>query len=41
MPIHISNVKLFINNNATRVGYKILEDGNKVRFSKKTGEVIN
>ena len=41
MPIHISNVKLFINNNDTRVGYKILEDGKKVRYAKKTGEVIN
>tara|TARA_B100000700_G_C14872948_1_gene774293 strand:+ start:146 stop:451 length:306 start_codon:yes stop_codon:yes gene_type:complete len=41
MPIHISNVKLFINNNDTRIGYKILEDGKKVRYAKKTGEVIN
>ena len=41
MPIHISNVKLFINNKDTRVGYKILEDGKKVRYAKKTGEVIN
>ena len=39
--IHISNVKLFINDKATRVGYKILEDGKKVRFSKQTGEVID
>ena len=41
MPIHISNVKLFINNNDTRVGFKVLEDGKKVRYGKKTGEVIN
>jgi len=39
--IHISNVKLFINDKVTRVGYKILEDGKKVRFSKQTGEVID
>ena len=40
-PIHVSNVKLFINNEDTRVGYKILENGRKVRFAKNTGEVIN
>ncbi len=26
---------------ATRVGYKVLEDGRKVRFAKKSGEVID
>lgn len=26
---------------ATRVGYKILKDGRKVRFAKRSGEVIN
>ena len=26
---------------ATRVGYKTLEDGRKVRFAKKSGEVID
>jgi len=41
MPIHISNLKMYINNNATRIGYKILEDGKKVRYAKKTGEVVN
>jgi large subunit ribosomal protein L24 len=41
MPIHISNVKLFINNNDTRVGFKVLEDGKKVRYAKKTREVIS
>ena len=40
-PIHISNVKLFINDKATRVGYKILENGKKVRFAKTTGEMIS
>ena len=41
MPIHISNLKLYVNNNETRVGYRILEDGKKVRYAKKTGEVVN
>ena len=41
MPIHISNVSLFVSNNETKVGYKLLEDGKKVRYAKKTGEVIN
>jgi len=35
MPIHISNLKLYVNNNETRVGYRILEDGKKVRYAKK------
>jgi hypothetical protein len=25
----------------TRIGYRILDDGKKVKFSKKSGEVIN
>lgn len=40
-PIHISNVALVVKNGETsRVGYKIDENGNKVRFAKKTGEVL-
>ncbi len=39
-PIHISNVKLVVNDKPTRVGYKILENGKKVRYAKTTGEVI-
>lgn len=39
-PIHISNVMLVHNGEATRVGYKNLEDGSKVRISKKTNEEI-
>jgi len=39
--IHISNVKLISNGEATRVGYKILKDGKKTRFSKKTGKNID
>ncbi|MDA1310639.1 MAG: 50S ribosomal protein L24, partial [Proteobacteria bacterium] len=28
-------------NEATRVGYRFLEDGRKVRFAKRSGEVID
>jgi large subunit ribosomal protein L24 len=42
-PIHISNVALY--NSATgkgeRVGIKLLEDGRKVRYFKRTGEVVD
>ena len=39
--IHISNVQLVNSGKSTRVGYKILDDGKKVRFSKKTGKNID
>ncbi len=41
-PIHISNLMLVCTKctDPTRVGYKMLEDGNKVRFCKKCGEVL-
>lgn len=39
-PIHISNVALIADGKPSRVGFKI-EDGKKVRFAKKTGEVVN
>jgi len=39
--IHISNVMMVAGSKPTRVGYKILEDGRKVKFAKTTGEVIN
>jgi large subunit ribosomal protein L24 len=41
--IHISNVALIdpSENIATRVGYKVLEDGRKVRYAKISGEVID
>ena len=39
--IHISNVMIIISGKPTRVGYKTLEDGRKVKFAKTTGEVIN
>ena len=41
--IHISNVSLIDpkSNEATRVGYRFLEDGRKVRFAKRSGEVLD
>lgn len=41
-PIHISNVMLWDEKAKapTRVGFKILADGKKVRISRKTGETI-
>ena len=39
--IHISNVMMIAGGKPTRVGYKTLEDGRKVKFAKSTGEVIN
>lgn len=40
--IHISNVMMWDAKAKapTRIGYKILEDGKKVRVSRKTGETI-
>ena len=42
-PIHISNLAHVdpTDGKATRVGFKTLEDGKKVRVSKRTGEVID
>ena len=42
-PIDISNIAIVDpkSGDATRVGYKILADGRKVRFAKKSGEVID
>ena len=39
--IHISNVMFIAGGKPTRIGYKTLEDGRKVRYAKTTGEVIN
>ena len=39
--IHISNVMLVASGKPTRVGYKTLEDGRKVKYAKTTGEIIN
>ncbi|MEC9376900.1 MAG: 50S ribosomal protein L24 [Candidatus Neomarinimicrobiota bacterium] len=38
--IHISNVMVVQGGQATRIGYKKLEDGSKVRVSIKTNEEI-
>lgn len=42
-PIHISNVSVIDpkSGEPTRIGYKNLDDGTKVRFAKKSGEVID
>jgi large subunit ribosomal protein L24 len=40
-PIHISNVALVVGGKPTRVGFKTLEDGRKVRLARRTGEVID
>ncbi|MDR3392504.1 MAG: 50S ribosomal protein L24 [Sulfuriferula sp.] len=43
MPIQISNIALFnaATQRADRVGFKILEDGRKVRIFKSTNEVVD
>ena len=38
---HISNIMMVAGGKPTRVGYKTLEDGRKVKFAKNTAEVIN
>jgi large subunit ribosomal protein L24 len=41
--IHISNLAIEDpkDGSPTRIGYKILEDGRKVRFAKRSGELID
>ena len=39
--IHISNIMLVVDGKPTRVGFKSLENGKKVKFAKSTSEVIN
>jgi len=43
MPLHVSNVMLFnpVTNKGDRVGFKVLEDGRKVRYFKSNGEVVD
>lgn len=43
LPIHVSNVSHIDpkSNEITKVGFKFLEDGKKVRFAKKSGEIIS
>ena len=39
--LHVSNVMVVHDGRTTRIGYKKLENGFKVRISSKTGEEIN
>ena len=39
-PIHLSNLMLVQKDQTTRIGYKVLDDGSKVRIGKKTGEEV-
>ena len=43
MPIHVSNVAHFnpVTKKSDRVGFKMLEDGRKVRIFKSTSEVLD
>ena len=43
MPIHISNIAVADpkDGRPTRVGFKILDDGRKVRFAKRSGDLID
>ncbi len=42
-PIHVSNVMIYNSNSGKgdRVGFKVLEDGNKVRVFRSNGEQID
>jgi len=42
-PIHVSNVMLLCSkcNRPTRIGFRFLKDGRKVRFCRSCGEVID
>jgi large subunit ribosomal protein L24 len=42
-PIHVSNIAIEDpkDGSPTRVGYKFLKDGRKVRFAKRSGEIID
>lgn len=43
MPLHISNVAYFnkATQRADRIGFRVLDDGRKVRFTKSNGEVVD
>ena len=43
MPIHVSNVAIWnpVTQKPDRIGFKLLEDGRKLRFFKSNGEQIN
>jgi large subunit ribosomal protein L24 len=39
-PIHVSNVALFADGKRVKVGYKVGEDGKKLRVDRKTGAAV-
>ncbi|EIC21739.1 50S ribosomal protein L24 [Thiorhodovibrio frisius] len=43
MPLHVSNVGVFnpAKGGADRIGFRVLEDGRKVRIFKSDGEVVD
>jgi len=43
MPIHVSNLAIAdpTDGKPTRVGFKFLEDGRKVRYAKRSGDLID
>ena len=43
LPIHLSNLAIEDpkDGKPTKVGYRVLDDGRKVRFAKRSGEVID
>ncbi len=43
LSIHVSNVAIIDSETSkpTRIGFKFLDDGKKVRYTKKSGEVID
>jgi len=43
MPIHLSNIAMFnpATKKADRVGFRMLDDGRKVRVFKSNGELVN
>jgi large subunit ribosomal protein L24 len=42
-PLHVSNIAIedTKDGSTTRIGYRILDDGRKVRYAKRSGEVID
>jgi large subunit ribosomal protein L24 len=43
MPIHVSNIAIWnpITQKPDRIGFRIMDDGRKLRFYKSNGELIN
>jgi large subunit ribosomal protein L24 len=43
MPLQVSNVAYYnkATERADRIGFRVLEDGRKVRFTKSNGEVVD